>query len=252
MCFQYDAEPPAPEGAPAPIAGKRIRITGQDGTELDAFQANATKPTGAGVVILPDVRGLFAFYDRLAERFAGLGIDAIAFDYFARTAQPVAERTGDFDFGEHVPQTRPDQVTNDLKAAIDQLTNTTEASKIFTVGFCFGGSYSFMNAANDLGQAGAIGFYGGLKPRQEGAETPITLAKHAQKPILGLFGGADQGIPQEKVDEFANALAQNGKEHQIHVYPGAPHSFFDRKSDDFQAESQDAWRRVLAFIEDHK
>lgn len=252
MCFQYDAEPPAPEGAAAPVEGQRIRIRGRDGTELDAFQANAADPTGAGVVILPDIRGLFAFYERLAERFAGLGIDAIAFDYFARTAQPVAERTADFDFGEHVPQTRPEQVTNDLQAAIDRLKSTTSATSIFTVGFCFGGSYSFMNAANDLGQAGAVGFYGGLRPRSEGAETPITLAKNVQKPILGLFGGADQGIPQEKVDEFANALAQNGKEHQIHVYPGAPHSFFDRKSDEFQAESQDAWQRVLTFIQDHQ
>jgi carboxymethylenebutenolidase len=252
MCFQYDAEPPAPEGAPAPVQGERIRITGQDGTELDAFQANATERTGAGVVILPDVRGLFAFYERLAERFAGLGIDAIAFDYFARTAPPVAERTEEFEFGEHVPQTRPEQITSDLEAAIDQLTNTTEATKIFTIGFCFGGSYSFMNAANELGQAGAIGFYGGLRARSEGAETPIQIAPRTKAPVLGLFGGADQGIPQELIDEFERALQESGAEHQIHVYPGAPHSFFDRKSADFQAESQDAWQRVLAFIQDHQ
>jgi carboxymethylenebutenolidase len=251
MCFAYDAEPPAPEGATA-VAGERLRMTAGDGTELDAFQANATEPTGAGVVILPDVRGLFAFYERLAERFAGLGIDVIAFDYFARTAEPVEQRNEDFDFRQHVAQTKPEQITNDLQAAINQLKETTTASKIFTVGFCFGGSYSFMNAANDLGQTGAIGFYGGLKARSEGAETPITTAPRSQKPILALFGGADQGIPQELIDEFETALQQGDQEHHIHVYPGAPHSFFDRKADEFQAECDDAWQRVLTFIRDHQ
>lgn len=252
MCFAYDAEPPLADGEGTPVTGHRLRITGKDSTELDAFQANAAEPTGAGVVILPDVRGLFAFYERLAERFAAVGIDAIAFDYFARTAEPVDQRTEDFAFGEHVAQTKPIQITSDLQAAIDELRATTAATSIFTVGFCFGGSYSFMNAANELGQAGAIGFYGGLRPRSEGAETPITTAPRSKKPILGLFGGDDPGIPGELIDEFEYALRRAGIEHQIHVYPDVPHSFFDRKSDAFQAECQDAWKRVLTFIRDHQ
>jgi carboxymethylenebutenolidase len=106
-----------------------------------------------------------------------------------------------------------------------------------------------MQAANgELGLAGVIGFYGGMRQRNEGAPTPITLAPQAQVPVLGLFGGADPSIPPEKVDEFRAGLASSGIEHTVQVYPGAPHSFFDRSYADHSAECADAWRRVLDFV----
>jgi len=69
--------------------------------------------------------------------------------------------------------------------------------------------------------------------------------------VLGLFGGADQGIPPEQVQEFDEALDKAGVEHKIIVYPGAPHSFFDRRATDFAEASADAWRQVLSFIAAH-
>jgi carboxymethylenebutenolidase len=67
-------------------------------------------------------------------------------------------------------------------------------------------------------------------------------------PLLGLYGGADQGIPPALVDDFKRRLDEAGVEHDIHVYPGAPHSFFDRRQDEYAEVSEDAWRRVLAFL----
>jgi carboxymethylenebutenolidase len=67
-------------------------------------------------------------------------------------------------------------------------------------------------------------------------------------PILALMGGDDPGIPQEAVDEYEKALEAAGVAHEVVVYPGAPHSFFDRKYQDFADESADAWGRVLEFI----
>jgi carboxymethylenebutenolidase len=67
-------------------------------------------------------------------------------------------------------------------------------------------------------------------------------------PILGLFGGDDPGIPVETVTQFEEALDAGGPEHEIVVYPGAPHSFFDRKYDEFADACDDAWRRVLDFL----
>ena len=67
-------------------------------------------------------------------------------------------------------------------------------------------------------------------------------------PILGLMGGADAGIPVDEVRAFEQALAEAGVEHEIEVYDGAPHSFFDRKQEEFADASADAWNRVLAFI----
>ena len=60
--------------------------------------------------------------------------------------------------------------------------------------------------------------------------------------------GADKAISQEQIDEFESALSTAGVEHEIHVYPGAPHSFFDRKQQEFADESEDAWRRILGFL----
>jgi carboxymethylenebutenolidase len=67
-------------------------------------------------------------------------------------------------------------------------------------------------------------------------------------PLLGLFGGADGNIPQEQVDAFDRALTDAGVEHEIHVYPGAPHSFFDRRQEDYAEASADAWERILGFL----
>jgi carboxymethylenebutenolidase len=70
-----------------------------------------------------------------------------------------------------------------------------------------------------------------------------------QAPILALQGGDDPGIPNELSEEFDAALTAAGVEHEVVIYEGAPHSFFDRKHEEFAADSEDAWNRVLAFLE---
>jgi carboxymethylenebutenolidase len=254
MCHSADAEPPLPPGARAVAPGEPVTLTAADGNRLLAWQASAAPPSGAAVVILPDLRGLFPFYQRLAEHFATVSVDALAIDYFGRTAG-TEPRGADFDHQPHVRQTTYEGVNADVAAGVEHLrASAGQPRAIFTVGFCFGGSYSFIQAANggELGLAGVIGFYGGMRQRSEGAPTPITLAPRAQVPVLGLFGGADQSIPPEKVEEFRAGLAAAGVEHSIHVYPGAPHSFFDRSYADHRTECVDAWQRVLGFIDAHR
>jgi carboxymethylenebutenolidase len=251
MCFPPDALPPLPPGAGPPRPGQPLTLTARDGTGLLAWQATAEQPTGPGVVILPDVRGLFDFYRRLAEGFAAAGIDAVAIDYFGRTAG-TGEREPDFDFMSHVRQTTEDTVAADVAAGVARLRADGRARALFTVGFCFGGSYSFLQAADpEPGLAGVIGFYGGMRQRREGGPTPISEAPRARVPVLGLFGGADQSIPPEQVGQFEAGLAAAGVEHTVHVYPGAPHSFFDRSFADHTAECADAWRRMLDFLATH-
>ena len=194
MCFAVDAVPPDPPGGAAHVEGSRIVLTSADGTRFAAFRAEvsdsapgdtaeaeegasagaAAPGRPAGVVILPDVRGLFGFYERLAERFAGVGVDAVAIDYFGRTAG-TGHRDADFEFRPHVAQTTPDGVAADIAAAVAHLRERGRVGAIVTVGFCFGGSYSFMEAANtDL--AGVVGFYGGMRQRVESGPTPISRA----------------------------------------------------------------------------
>jgi carboxymethylenebutenolidase len=257
MCFPFDAVPP---DVPAALlrdrrriaggaAGERLTLTSADGIPFSAYLARVepgAEGGDAGVVILPDVRGLFRFYEELAERFADAGIPAIAIDYFGRTAG-LGPRDEDFDYTPHVQQARSETIAMDVRAAVERLKAETGAARIFTVGFCFGGAQSFVQAAARHGLAGVIGFYGILAPRP-GRPSPIDVAPSYEAPVLALFGGGDDHIPQDHIDRFDAALTEAGVEHEIHVYPGAPHSFFDRRQEQYAEASADAWERVLRFI----
>jgi carboxymethylenebutenolidase len=239
MCFELDSLPPVPVIAGAAVSHEDLELEAADGTSFAAFHAAPDEPTDVGVVVLPDVRGLYRFYEELALRFAERGYRAVAIDYFGRTAG-VAKRGEDFPYREHVDQTTQAGIQADIGAAVDFL-RRQGCRSIFTVGFCFGGSNSWNAAAAGHGLAGAIGFYG----RPGRVERFADIAA----PILALMGGADEAIPRADVEAFDEALADAGVEHEVEIYDGAPHSFFDRRFDDYAEASADAWSRVLAFVE---
>ena len=225
-----------------------------DATRFAAYTAVAAAPGGPGIVILPDVRGLHPFYQELAERFAAVGVNATAFDYFGRTAGvgAGAARGDDFDYMSHVEQTTPDGIAQDVAATVTHVRSPDggESSAVFTVGFCFGGRNSFNQAARGHGLAGVIGFYGRVAQRdQQDMNAPVLLAPGFECPVLGLFGGADEGITKEHIEAFRQVLDGLGVANELVTYDGAPHSFFDRAFDQYRDECDDAWRRILAFIE---
>jgi len=117
-----------------------------------------------------------------------------------------------------------------------------------TVGFCFGGRHSWLAAAGGHGLAGAIGFYG-MPGERDGQPGPTQRAAELAAPILALQAGADGHITAEQNQAFDEALERAGIDHELVTYEGAPHSFFDRKYEEFADASADAWMRVLAFIE---
>jgi carboxymethylenebutenolidase len=263
MCFDLDSEPPIRRISGAAVSHDDLVLESEDGNRFAAFRAlpgsidvekvdaragdrgagGAAGPDGdlaTGVVILPDVRGLYRFYEELALRFAERGHAAIAFDYFGRSAG-VGKRPDDWDYMPLVQQLTQEQVQADVGACVRDL-RALGCSAIFTVGFCFGGSGSWAAAAWGHGLAGAVGFYG--RPSRM-----IDLVPRLDAPILALQGGADQGIPHEDNVAFEQALSDAGKEYELVEFEGAPHSFFDRKQEEFQAASDDAWQRTLAFIE---
>jgi len=248
MCFDSDSEPPIPRIAGAALSHDDLTLTSADGTELAAFLATPDEQASTGVVILPDVRGLHHFYEELALRFAERGHAAIAIDYFGRTAG-AAKRDEDFEYMPHVDQTTDDGVQADTRAAAEKL-RELGARSLFTVGFCFGGRASWVAAASGHGLAGAVGFYG-APTRERGGASPVARARQMECPILALQAGADPNITAEDNAAFDEALTSAGIEHEVVSYDGAPHSFFDRKQQEFQADSDDAWSRTLAFIARH-
>ena len=248
MCFELDSLPPIPVVAGAAISHEDLVLEAGDGVELAAFAALPDVPSGIGVVVLPDVRGLYRFYEELALRFAERGHTAVAIDYFGRTAG-VAKRDDDFAYMEHVAETKPEQIQADVRAAVDHL-RQIGCRSIFTVGFCFGGRNSWLAAAAGHGLAGAIGFYG-MPGERDGRPGPTQRAHELEAPILALQAGADQHITAELNAAFDAALTEAGVEHEVVTYDGAPHSFFDRRHEEFADASADAWGRVLAFLEQH-
>jgi carboxymethylenebutenolidase len=247
MCFDLDSSPPILPISGAAVSHDDLVLEARDGNRLAAFVATPEEPAPVGVVILPDVRGLYRFYEELALRFAERGFAAVALDYFGRTAG--AEKRGDdFEYMPHVEQTTQAGIQADVAVCVEHL-REAGCDSVFTVGFCFGGRNSWLAAASEHGLAGAIGFYGRPGEGRDGSSGPTQRAFEIAAPILGLMGGDDPGIPVEEAEAFDRALDATGVEHEIVVYPGAPHSFFDRKFEEYAADSEDAWNRVLAFLE---
>jgi carboxymethylenebutenolidase len=249
MCFELDSLPPIPVISGAAVTHEDVVLTAADGATFAAFFAQPESLNGTGVVILPDVRGLYRFYEELALRFAERGIMAVAIDYFGRTAG-VGKRGDDFPYREHVDQTTAEQVQLDVGAAVAHL-REAGCGAVVSVGFCFGGRHSWLAAAAGHGLAGAVGFYGRPGTGRDGTPGPTQRAGELAGSILALMGGDDPAIPPDDVAEFERALGAAGVEAEVIVYPGAPHSFFDRKYEAFAQESDDAWRRTLAFVEQH-
>ena len=252
MCYDVNARPPLPPiaGGAGVAATSDTVLDTADGNRFQAFTATTSLPDAPGMVILPDVRGLHPFFRHLAVRFAEAGVHATAFDYFGRTAG-LGERGDDFEYMPHVNQARPETVAQDVAATVAHVRSAQGggASSIYTVGFCFGGRNSFNQAAQGLGLAGVIGFYGFPGQRDsDDTHAPVVLAPRYECPVLGLFGGADKGIPREDVERFREALDDAGVPNEIVVYEGAPHSFFDRTFEQHREASDDAWRRILGFV----
>jgi len=247
MCFDLDSLPPIPVIRGAAVSHEEVVLEAPDGNRLAAFDASPDDgPATVGIVVLPDVRGLYRFYEELALRFAERGFAAVAIDYFGRTAG-ASRRDDEFEYMPHVRETTPDQVQQDVAAAVATL-RSLGCGSIFTVGFCFGGRNSWFAAASGHELKGAIGFYG-MPVGREGAQGAVDLAGEMTAPILALQAGDDANILPEHNEAFEAALITAGVEHELVVYDGAPHSFFDRKQEAFADASADAWRRTLAFIE---
>jgi len=250
MCHPTDARPPLPPIRGGAVDARDLVLTSADGTQFAGHLARSASPGGPGIVVLPDVRGLHPFYEDLANRLAEAGVHAVAVDLYARTAGP-GRRGADFEYRSHVERTEPRTIAFDVAAAADALRQPEggAADRVYAVGFCFGGRVSFMQAAEGHGLAGVIGFYGPpAKPFWPGLPTPLELAPAFTCPVLGLFGGADPGIPAESIAAFDAALDSAGIEHRLITYPEAPHSFFDRSAAEHADAAADAWRQVLRFV----
>jgi carboxymethylenebutenolidase len=242
MCYGDQARPPAP-----PVQGpvgehSDLVLTSADGTRVAAYHAHPADGSSKAIVVLPDVRGLHPFYKELARQFAEAGLHSVAIDYFGRTAG-FGARDEDFPFREHVEKTEPAKITEDVGAAVAWLRQQAGVRSVFTVGFCFGGTQSWAQSAAGHGLAGCIGFYGG--PQRIADLVPLMRV-----PLLMLAAGQDV-TPVETVEAFAGQVRARGVPAEVHIFPDAPHSFFDRAFAEHRDACAEAWQRMLDFIDRH-
>lgn len=243
MCHSAASRPPALDNPGDVTESGPLVLRSADGTEFSAYKAVPAEPNGVNIVILPDVRGTHAYYEALATRFAQAGYTTVVIDYYGRTAG-VGIRDDAFDWKPLLPLIQPDQVAADADAAVDHLRQHTPGP-VFTVGFCLGGGQSWRLAATDLpGLAGAIGFYG--LPR-----LVTDVVDQLRVPLLLLLAGEDVATSRAEFGAFTDSLDAAAKPYDVQVYDGAPHSFFDAAYDQWQDACDDAWKRVLEFIDRH-
>jgi carboxymethylenebutenolidase len=249
MCFDPDSEPPIAPLAGAAIENRQVVLEAADANQLAAFEALPERAASVGTLVLPDVRGLFSYYEELALRFAEVGVAALAIDYYGRTAGP-SRRDASFDFAPHVPRSTWAGLQADVRAAAAHLRASAGVTTLYAVGFCYGGRLSLLLASlPDLALDGVIGFYGWpVGTFRNDMPAPAEMAGSFSSRVLALFGGADSGIPADDVAAFEQALVAARVSHRVVTYPDAPHSFFDRKQAEYADASAQAWAEVRAFM----
>ncbi len=247
MCFESEARPPAFVSS-ITVSTRSFRLPFDGGDMAASFsypeEMNTVK---TGIVVLPDNRGLSPFYVQFAEQLASCGFPAVAIDYFARGEEPAPEPKDPRQIVARIAQLTKDGCYGQITAALRYLRQHSGVQRAVAIGFCMGGRLAFLAAQPQFGFSGVIGLYGSTEAILD-APGPWQLAKQLRGPILGIFGGADAYIPAESVESFQQALKESNVAHEIVVYPGAPHSFFDVQQEQYQDICADVWTRMIGFL----
>ncbi len=206
------------------------------------------------VVVIQEIWGLTPHIKDVADRFAREGYVALAPDMYSREGGAPSQ---DLEILRKFAFTIPDRrIVGDLRAACAFLRARPEvrADRIAAIGFCMGGAWALLLACHEPIQAVAD-FYGRVrypdltevKPKH-----PIDYVPELKSPLLGIFAGADHGIPVEQARELEAAARRHGKTVEFHVYDGAPHAFFNDHRESYrEKDARDAWGKTLAFFKRH-
>ncbi len=233
------------------------------GFKMPAYRAQPAGKTGLPVVlVLSEIFGVHEYIADTALRLARAGYLAIAPELFVR--QGDAQSYGEMArlMSEVIAKVPDAQVMGDLDATVAwAAAHGGNADKLGVTGFCWGGRQSWLFAAHHPKLKAGVAWYGrlvgegsALTPRH-----PVDLAAALKAPVLGLYGGADTGIPLDTVERMKSALAAAGaqgnaaaKASQFVVYPEAPHAFHADYRPSFRKQpAEDGWQRALAWFAQH-
>jgi carboxymethylenebutenolidase len=242
-------------GAEGLTAGE-VKIPVADG-EIPAYRAMpATGGPFPVVLVVQEIFGVHEHIKDVCRRFAQEGYCAIAPELYARQGD-VSKFTDHREIFAQVVSKVPDaQVMADLDATVAWATKSGsgDAARVGVTGFCWGGRITWLYAAHNPTLKAGVAWYGRLtgQPNELQPQHAVDVAADLKAPVLGLYGGKDQGIPPEDVERMRAALATAKQPSEIVVFPAAPHGFnADYRPSYRAADAQEAWRQCLAWFRRH-
>lgn len=242
--------------SPQGLTAGEVKIPVADG-EIPAYRAMpATGSNFPVVLVIQEIFGVHEHIQDVCRRFAQLGYMAIAPEMFVRQGDVSQLSDVQQIISQVVSKVPDEQVMSDLDATVAWAESTGKANtnKLAITGFCWGGRITWLYSAHNPKVGAGVAWYG----RLVGNETeltpqhPVDIAASLDVPVLGLYGGQDDGIPVSTVDQMREALKQGDSGSDIIVYPDAPHAFFaDYRPSYRQADAEDAWRRLQGWFKWH-
>jgi carboxymethylenebutenolidase len=225
--------------------------------EIPAYRA---MPASGGpfsvVLVVQEIFGVHEHIKDVCRRLAKLGYMAIAPELYARQGD-VSQITDAQQIIREVVSKVPDaQVMSDLDATVAFAKESGEGDpgRLGITGFCWGGRIVWLYAAHNPNLKAGVAWYGRLVGDASALtpKHPVDIASELKAPVLGLYGGADQGIPVNTIDQLKQACQASGKTCEFIVYPDAPHAFHADYRPSYRAEpAKDGWQRLQAWFKQH-
>ena len=239
------------------LTAGEVKVKTKDGKEMVAYRAMPASGTGFGtILVVQEIFGVHAHIADMCRRFAKAGYYAIAPELYFRQGDPKGYSEIPKLIAEIVSKVPDAQVMADLDdcVAFAKGEGKADTAKLGITGFCWGGRITWLYAAHNPGLKAGVAWYGrvvgdstALTPKH-----PVDLAKDLKAPVLGLYGGADTGIPNDTVDKMRAALKDGSaaaKKSEIHTYPDMPHAFNADYRPSYRKEAaEDGWKRALAWF----
>ena len=226
-----------------------VKIPVKDG-EMPAYRAAPKSGEGFPVIlVVQEIFGVHEHIKDICRRLAKLGYLAVAPELYARQGD-VSKLTDFQEIISKVVSKVPDsQVMSDLDAtaAWAKKSGKGNTAKLGVTGFCWGGRIVWLYAAHNPDVKAGVAWYGRLvgKPDDLHPKNPIDVVSSIKSPVLGLYGGADTGIPKESVEQMQKALKEAKQPSEIVLYPDTPHGFHaDYRPSYRQKEAEDGWKRL--------
>lgn len=230
------------------LAAGEIRIG-----ELVAYRAQPTGRSGLPIIlVVSEIFGVHEYIADVCRRLAKLGYLAMAPELFARYGDPRKKSNVQEILADIVGKVPDREVVADLDACVTWAqANGGDASRLGITGFCWGGRQTWLYVTHNPAVKAGVAWYGRLdgEVNDRTPRWPLDLAGELKAPVLGLYGGKDQGIPLDDVESMRAALQKAGSKSQLHVYADAPHAFHADYRPTYRKEpAEDGWQRMLGWF----